>query len=116
MMWTRIERKWLDALFSATLGVAAHVQKDFWIQFGAAAPAELRWGLRATTWLLTIMAFFSTGRPFHWLSLERGAELMNDWNMSRWYLVRQLVMTLKVVACFEYLGRTDVRQELGAAP
>ena len=115
-MWTRIERKWLDALFSATLGIDATIQIDFWIQFSDAAPSELRWGLRATTWVLTLMAVFATGRPFHWLRLERGAELMSRWNMSRWYLVRQLVMTLKVVACFEYLGRADVRQELGAAP
>ncbi len=116
MSWTSFERRWRDALLAAMIpaeggrpGISEVEQGAFWELYREAAPPVLRLGLRASVWALTWSAVPLAGRPFHRLSPEKKDRFLNRRAASRLYLVRQLVMTLKLVGCFLWLSDDDVR-------
>jgi len=74
----------------------------FWGRFGEAAPPFLRLGLRSSVWALTWLPvpLMATPRPFPRLSPDERESFLQKAHRSRSYVLRQLVTTLKVTACF----------------
>jgi hypothetical protein len=127
--WTRLERRWLAALCAALVpadaagrlpGLAAVDTARFWTACARAAPPLLRFGLRASVWVLTLWPLVALGRPalLHRLSPARRDLVLARAAASRSWLVRQMVATVKLLACFAYFADPGVRARLepGGAP
>ncbi|MBI5494025.1 MAG: hypothetical protein HY904_03300 [Deltaproteobacteria bacterium] len=115
-----MERRWRDALFNAALpaghghpGWAGAETDAFWERFATAAPPLLALGLRTTVWLFTWLPLFTDLRPFPSLATERRDAWLRAALASDQYLARQMVETLKLVACLGYFGDPAVRRALG---
>jgi len=120
--WTRFEKRWRDILLGAMLprgddrpGVRDLDLREFWILFERHAPPLVRIGLRAATWFLTFLPLFSRGcrRPFFRLDPDSRDRFLNAASSSRFYIVRQLVMTVKTFAAFAYFCDPEVRRRYG---
>ena len=125
--WTAVERRWRDALCGAMIphaeggalpGVDAIDAAEFWREYERAAPELLRLGFRASVWALTWAPPVLLGKPktFARLAQPDRDRLLDKVARSRFYLVRQLPLTVKLLACFAYLRDDDVRarvEELG---
>lgn len=106
--WFGPERRLRDAVLGAMIpahggrpGLGDRSMDAFWTTFAAAAPPLLRIGLRAAVWAVGLRALLG-GRPFRWRDAAGRQAVLAALDGSRWYLVRQLANTLKVVACFAY--------------
>ncbi|MBM4344324.1 MAG: hypothetical protein FJ100_13220 [Deltaproteobacteria bacterium] len=126
MAWTHAETAWRDALFGAMLprgvgrsgrpGFADLDLAAFWSRFERAAPWTLRWGLRASVWLLT---WLPGPLGFGWRSVarlraddrDRYVAMLLD---SDHWVLRQLADTLKIVSCFAYFQDPAVRARVDA--
>jgi len=115
MNWTALERRWRDALMAAMLprvegvdlpGYAELDHAAFWQRFYAVAPPLLRFGLRVAVWVITWWPLFTlrAARPLHRLERSERDDVLTSLGASRWYLVRQLVTTVKMVGCFAYFN------------
>jgi hypothetical protein len=116
--WTRMERRWRDALLGAmipargALPAASALDLDgFWRLYHETAPPLLRVGLRAAVWALTLLAPFYArwARLFPRLAPVEQDQVLKRAAGSSSYLVRQLAMTIKLLACFAYLRDPRVR-------
>jgi len=118
--WTKTERCWRDALLAAFIpaneaaglpGLGDLDLAGFWVTVEQRAPALLRLGLRVSVWCLTFAPLLLIGSPrlFTGLDAERRDRMIDRAGRSRLYLVRQLVTTLKAVACLAYLRDPGVR-------
>lgn len=124
--WTRAEERWRGALMAAMIpaapphgGLGSVPLEGFWASYQLAAPPLLRFGLRATVVLLTVLApLLLLGKPhlFPSLSPDNRDRLLERAASSRFYLVRQLVMTLKVLATFAFLRDPATRAAVEASP
>jgi hypothetical protein len=127
--WTGAERRARDALLRAMIPgghgcppLASLDLRSFWQVFGEVAPPFLRFGLRASVWILTIVAPWLIGRvrPFLFLNAADRDRAITAASRSRSYLVRQCALTLKTIACLAYFRDPDVRArfpfELPARP
>lgn len=121
-MWSSWERRWRDALLEAMIpgghGLPPLTSLElggFWREYQATAPPLVRFGLRASVWLLTWLPLGKL-RPFHRLPAAARDRWLNRAARSRFYLLRQLVMTVKMIACLAYLTDGDVRAQLEARP
>lgn len=119
--WTRIERRWRDALLAALIprveesglpGLGELELASFWDVVEREAPSLVRLGLRTAVWCLTLAPILLIGRPRLFTGLDNGERdvMLNRAGSSRSYLVRQLVTTLKAFACFAYLRDPMVRR------
>ncbi len=82
------------------------------------APAEFRVGLRGCIWLLTFAPLFILGRPRLFLGLtatERGV-LLQRLSENPIYLLRELPLLFKTVACLALCGTPEVQTHLNIAP
>ena len=124
--WFLFEQRWLAALVEAMIpadpakdrpGVAAARLDEFAAVLDAAAPPILRFGLRASVWLLTWMTLWPAfgGRPFHRLAADRRDAFLVWAGTTDAYLVRQLATTIKLIACFRYFDDPELRRRAGAA-
>lgn len=107
--WTAMERRWRDALLAAMIpdgprlgGFASIDTSDFWLLYSQTAPPLVRFGLRASVWILTWMAMIRVGRPFHRLPPDEQDRFLRRTARSRLYLTRQLVTTVKLIACLAW--------------
>lgn len=126
--WLPFERRWLARLLEAMvpahrgLGGFAALPDDERVRaadlFERAAPPLLALGVRAATWALTLSPLVLVGRfaTFGGLDEDTRDTLLARAMKSPSYLVRQLVLTLKLVACFEYLESPAVRAALAPPP
>jgi hypothetical protein len=92
-------------------GLAAVDTAEFWREYEARAPDLLRFGFRASVWALSLAPPLLLGRvrTFEGLSPAERDELLDKVSRSRSYLIRQLPLTVKLMACFAYLRDDDVR-------
>ena len=118
--WTRTERRWRDALLAAMIPARAGQQLPglqdldtgpFWNEVGRTAPPLLRFALRLAVWALTWLPLLVLGRPrgFGALSRRDQDRMLQRVASSQSYLLRQLVQTLRVMACFAYFKAPEVR-------
>ncbi len=118
--WLGFERRWRDALFAAMIprtpeadlpGLDELDLEPFWEVMERQAPAMVRLGLRASVWLLAFSPLFLIGslRLFPGLDPARRDRVLRRAADSRLYLLRQLVTTVKALACLAYLRDPEVR-------
>ncbi len=121
--WLAFERRWCQALLEAMIpsgerqpGIAAVDMAPFWPRFQAAAPPLLRHGLRASVWLLTWLPLIWPGcwRTFGGLNDERRDRFLVAVAGSRFFLLRQVVLAVKLVACLAGFHGPAVRIGLDA--
>ncbi len=121
--WTRRERRWRDALCAAVIpppadgelpGFSALSTGEFWREVDQVAPPLLRLGLRGAVLGLALCPPVVIGRltTFDRLTPEEQDRVVTRVGQSRWFLARQLPMTLKLMACFAYLREADVRARI----
>jgi len=122
------ERRCLLAIFETVLpsgaaermpfGAADVPMGRFLEDFFRHAPAQVRFGLRACTWLVALSAPFVLGRFRTFLGLAPGErlELLARFGRSSSYLVREVPLLFKTVACLAYCGLPDVQSRLGISP
>lgn len=121
--WLPVERRWRDALVEAMLprvgetampGVGELDLEPFWRTLGESGSPLLRFGLRASVWGLTLAPPIVSRRPalFTQLSCDERDEFLRRAATHRLYLVRQLVTTLKSLACFAYFHDPSVRERV----
>jgi hypothetical protein len=118
--WLAFERRWRDSILAAMIprldssglpGLAELDLTGFHERFDLAAPPLLRFGIRAAVWFLIFAPPFLIGRfaPFSRLSAEDRDRVLDRASRHRLYLVRQLLLTLKLVASFAYFQDPRVR-------
>lgn len=121
--WTALEKRWRDSLCvamipgvdgSALPGLDDVDTSEFWAEYERSAPPFLRFGFRASVWALTFAPPALLGRPrtFDQLSPEDRDRLLDKVAHCRFYLVRQLPLTIKLMACFAYLRDEHVRRRV----
>lgn len=118
-----LERRFRDSLLHALLpggerlpGAAAADLDGFFAELDGAAPPLLRLGWRASVFALTLSPLFLLGRLALFPSLDPDAkdELLTLAARSRFYVVRQLVQTLKLLGCLALLRLPQARGALDA--
>jgi hypothetical protein len=79
------------------------------------APAHFGWGLRACTWLVWLCPLLVLGRARTFLGLSRTdrARLLDRLAESPVYLIRELPLLFKTVACLGFCGLPAVQRGLG---
>ena len=102
MPWTPMEQVWRDALLDAAVPGRAvrpsQLPPEAWAVWEAGAAPTLRLGFRATVWALTWAPVLRWARPFHWLDDDRRDAYLAFLAAQRSWVVRQLVMVLRLVA------------------
>ncbi len=96
------ERRWAELLFAALLGRDALPGLEaFWATVARAPPPYFGPGLRAAVYALTFLPVAEAGyrRPFFALSPEQRLDWAERLDADERVLVRQLVSTVKTVAC-----------------
>lgn len=114
------ERRWAEALFAAILGPVedhglpafAPIDHDGFYRALATAPGPLFGpGLRAMVLALTFAPVVDPRfrRPFYALDAEARLRCIAALASHRTHVVRQMVATLKILACFAYYEDPRVR-------
>jgi hypothetical protein len=93
-------------------GLAELNLEPFWSELERCAPPLLRLGLRVAVWALTWAPLLLLGRARTFGGLRRTDQdrLIDRATRSRWALLRQLALTLKVVACLAYFRDPAARE------
>lgn len=121
--WSLPERRWLRQLLQAMLppvgawpGIVGTDLTPFWRAWETAAPSGLRAALRAAVWALQLSPPVLLGRlsPFSSLSPEDQDRLLTVAARSPHHALRQLVLTVKLVACLAYLADPAVQDRARA--
>lgn len=112
---SRFERTWADALFDAVLGTPVGDRERFWALLAERGPAPLGVGLRLAVHTLTFLpvTMRGYGRPFFALDSQARLDCIEAMATHPRLTVRQVVSTLKVLACFALLEAHGARQRLG---
>jgi len=123
-MLGRRETAWAEAIFAAILpgeaaGLPAFASIDrtvFWRCLAESTGPAFRIGFRAMVVVLTQLPRFHPRwrRPFHALAPADQAAFLAALAGSRRAAARQLVETMKILACFAYLDAAAVRARLDA--
>lgn len=117
--WTSLERRWGAAILRAVIPGDAHERvpgfdaldaEGVWARFAHRAPAHLMWGLRASVWVVTLSPLLGQGRLFHRLERERQDHWLGRLASSRSFALRQVVNTLKMMACMAYFEEPLARE------
>ena len=107
----------LGAMLPASEHVPGYGAADlslFWMRYPDAAPPLLKLGLRAAVWWVSLWCFAR-----HWaspvsVSAQQRDQLLADLSSSRFYLNRQLMLVLKLIATMALF--TDSQARLAADP
>ncbi len=126
-LW-RFERRWLVEVFQTILPSRADPQ----LSLGAAdlpidrfiddltmhAPRRLVLGLRLALWVVVFSPLVLSRRLRTFFGLGRAdrVALLDRLRQSRWYLLRELPVLLKSVACLGYCGHPAVQAQIGIRP
>lgn len=107
------ERRWADALFDALLGTTVADRAKFWALLSAHGPTMLKPGLRAAVHTLTFLPLTLPAfrRPFFALDADARVACIDAMATHSRLPVRQLVSTLKVLACFALFEAPGARSQ-----
>ena len=116
---TPCERRWRDALLAAMIPATGAMPTisvlqldDFWSRFSRLTPLTLRLAFRFAIVVLTFLPIFGKARTFSRLNTDERDQFLNRVLNSRLFLIRQLVMVVKQVACFAYFQDQLVRRAM----
>ncbi len=92
--------------------------REFWRRFDSKAPRALKVGLPAAVLVLSLSVPLLIGRiaTIEQLSDDELDTLLNRANESRSFAIRQMVATLKIVACLAYFNDDGVQRETRSDP
>jgi hypothetical protein len=121
------ERRWLRVVFETVLGGSderlpvrpSEVPLERFIEdLVASAPAHFVLGLRACLWAVMLAPLFVLGRlrTFIGLSTEERLALLERLGRSDTYVVREMPLLFKTVACLGYCGLPEVQAKIGIQP
>ncbi|MDP2313705.1 MAG: hypothetical protein Q8P41_12415 [Pseudomonadota bacterium] len=105
---TAIEKRWAECIFAAVMPVAASPLAAagpdttmFWRCMSTGAPTFLP-GLRSMVLAIVLLPLFDRRflRPFPMLSADQREAFLVALDGDQAYLSRQLVATVKILACF----------------
>jgi len=128
MLLLGIERRWLLDVFDtvvpagvterAPLGAKDVPLARFLDDLFASAPAHFCLGLKACVWFVTFAPLFVLGRftTFSALSMEERMKLLARLGESDTYVIREMPLLFKTVACLGYCGIPEVQARIGIAP
>ena len=118
-----IERRWGESLFEAILPGSqnfvplATLNKDRFWQCLEQAPADsFGLGLRAMVYTLNFMPLAEYGRPFYSLSDSQKENFLLKLSEDERYPVRQMLVTMKTLACFAYFDQDEIRNHFTHQP
>jgi hypothetical protein len=104
-MWTSFEIRWRDAVLGAMLPASESIPgygdldtSGFWERYPTAAPPLLRLGFRTAIWTLALWCFARHRSSPGSVTMEDREKLLSDAANSRFFLLRQLVLVLKLIA------------------
>jgi hypothetical protein len=120
------ERRWMATLFDAIIPAGAHEG----LALGARdvphanlvgelcryAPGQFLLGLRAAVWLAYLSPLLSALRTFGGLDPARRVRHLERLADSRLYVLREVPMLLKMVACLAYGALPEVQSRIGLPP
>ncbi len=119
------ERRWLLSIFDTMLPSGASEQlslgardlplERFVADVEANVPGRILLGLRAATWLVTFapLLLLRRFRRFPRLPRDDRLVLLDRLSHSRIYLLREIPVLLKMVACLGYCGMPEVQRQVG---
>lgn len=124
--WSRFEQRWVESILEATLpshpdeelpGLDAVDLDDFWPRFIADVPLHFRFGLRASTWVITFWPIVTLRamRTFHGLDADVRDEMLQDFATSESFLLRQIAFVVKTTASFAYFQDPGVQSHFESA-
>jgi hypothetical protein len=79
------------------------------------APIILKLGFRLSVWILTFLPVltFHSLRPFHKLPENQKDRFLKKVSRSKSFILRQMVETLKLIACMGYFSDRETRSLFG---
>jgi hypothetical protein len=82
------------------------------------APMHFCLGLRACLWILTLSPIFVLGKLGTFESLDGGERLalLRRFSSSPNYVIREMPLLFKTVACLGFCGLPDIQSRLGIQP
>lgn len=86
---------------------------SFLAAFARAAPPLLRFGFWCAVLLLYWMPLFQFGRTLPHVPPDRRDRWLQALAGSRWFVLRQLVLVVKLVCCFAVFRQPAVRANFG---
>ncbi len=118
------EQRWLESIFVTILpegieglpGAAKVEWRPFLDDFAAVAPARMFLGLRGALWLVALLApllVLHRPRTFMGLAADQRLRVLQGLRESRFYLVRELPVLLKSIACLAYCRLPEVQAKVG---
>jgi hypothetical protein len=128
MGFASFERRWLAAVFETILpdGVvegfpgASRVPLDrFVTDISGVAPWRMVMGVRLALWFVVFLGpLVALGRPRTFLGLapDDRLRLLRELHASHIYVVRELPVLLKSVACLGYCGLPEIQRRIGIEP
>lgn len=120
------ERRWLATLFDAIIPAGAHERLALGArdvphsrlveELGRYAPGHFLLGLRAAVWLAYLSPLIWTLRTFGGLDAPRRVRHLERLAGSGIYMLREVPMLLKMVACLAYGALPEVQTRIGLPP
>lgn len=122
------ERRWLLRVFEAilpsgaddrlTLGAKDVPMDRFVDDLLVRAPGQVRLGLRLSLWVLVLSPLFVIGRFATFVGLEPADQLrvLDKIGQSDRYLIRELPLLFKTIACMGFCGMPQVHEAVGIEP
>ena len=116
-MWMPFERRWRDAVLSGMLPASETVPgygdldtAGFWERYPTAAPPLLKLGFRAAIWAFGLWCLARHRSGPAAVSIEDRGQLLADAATSRFFLLRQLALVVKLIATLAAFRDPAVRQ------
>ncbi len=112
------EKRWRDAVLSAMLPASDAVPgygdvdtTPFWERYPSAAPPLLRLGFRAAIWTFAMWCFARHRAGPGSVTLAEAGELLADAKSSRFFLIRQLALVVKLIATMALFRDPEARRK-----
>jgi hypothetical protein len=115
------EHRWAEAALAAMfpgdealIGIAVMNVAAFLADVMARLPARAALGLRVAIWLTALAPIFLLGRPttFRRLTAAQRERVVSMLVASRWYVLRSLVLMLKMFGALLYASHESVRARM----
>lgn len=128
MTFLGFERRWLLAVFDTVapsgadervpVGALGLPMDRFLDDLIANAPVHFLLGLRACAWVVMFAPPFVLGRfaTFNGLSPTERLELLERLGRSNTYVIREMPLLFKTVACLGFCGVPEVQSRIGIHP
>jgi hypothetical protein len=128
MTFLGFERRWLLTVFDTVApsgvdervpgGASSVPMERFLDDLIANAPMHFLLGLKACVWVVMFAPLFVLGRfaTFQGLSPRERLELLERFGRSDTYVIREMPLLFKTVACLGFCGVPEIQSRVGIHP